>query len=348
MSTPRQRFIDCVRHVPGAAPVVSPFLPKPEILEKTLVALGEPVTHDPVDDEIRASAALGYEPMFMIDLLAPLYGPDIATQPLIEDEAGIYALIERLRHVGEREPEIRQYYRQWRERIGETGVIVNGHPQVGWLSARMTQENMFLLDHDFPAAYAAGAEAVVVANMQVNEIAMEEGIDFMSEGTFGLELISPKWYEKYDLTFIPRLSAHAHAHGGLFWYHNCGRTRELIERGYFNKLGCDVIETISPPPEGNNNLAESRRRLDPDICTKGNLSLPLLCNGSVEEVEAATRAMVQAVAGYSHIYSTADAVFAETPAENFITFIRTAKEEAERLEKKEREREKARPEAALG
>ena len=83
MSTPRQRFIDCVRHVPGAAPVVSPFLPKPEILEKTLVALGELVTHDPVDDEIRASAALGYEPMFRIDLLAPLDGPDMATQPRI-------------------------------------------------------------------------------------------------------------------------------------------------------------------------------------------------------------------------------------------------------------------------
>ncbi|MCC7360883.1 MAG: hypothetical protein IT317_15480 [Anaerolineales bacterium] len=194
MTTPRQRFIDCVRHAPGAAPVVSPFLPKPELLEKTLVALGEPVTHDPIDDEIRVSAALGYEPMFMIDLHAPLYGADVDAGPLIEDEAGIYALIERTRTVEAREPEIRRYYRQWRERIGEAGVIVNGHPQVGWLSARMTQENMFLLDHDFPATYAAAAEAIIVANMRVNEIAMEAGIDFMSEGTFGLELISPRWY----------------------------------------------------------------------------------------------------------------------------------------------------------
>lgn len=331
MPTPRQRFLDYVRRVPGAAPIVSPFLPKPELLEKTLRALGLPVSHDPVDDEIRLSAALDYEPMFMIDLHNPLYGPDMDAQPLATTEAGLYDLIARLQQVTARAPAIRQYYRQWRERIGEAGVIVNGHPQVGWLSGRISQEDMFYLEQDYPQAYAACAEAIIRATLQVNTIAMEEGIDFMSEGSYGLELISPKWYERYDLTYLPRMAAHTHAHGGLFWYHNCGRTRELIERGYFNRLGCDVIETISPPPEGNNDLADARRRLDPAICTKGNLSLIMLVQADAATIEAATRAMVRAVDGYAHIYSTADAVYGETPAENFITFIRTAREEALRL-----------------
>ncbi len=328
MNTPRQRFLDYVRRVPDAAPVVSPFLPKPELLEKTLRALHLPVSHDPVADEIRVARALDYEPMFMIDLHLPLYGADVDAQPLVTDEAGIHGLIARLRRVEERDPEIRQYYRQWRERIGEEGVIVNGHPQVGWLSGRISQEDMFYLPLDYPEAYAACVEAIIEGTMRVNEIAMQEGIDFMSEGSFGLELISPKWYERYDLAYLPRMAAHAHAHGGLFWYHNCGKTRELIERGYFNRLGADVIETVSPPPEGNNDLAEARRRLDPAICTKGNVSLILLVKGSVAEVEDATRQMVRAVDGYAHIHSTADAVYGETPVENFMAFLRTAREEA--------------------
>lgn len=331
MTTPRQRFVDYVRRVPGAAPIVSPFLPKPELLEKTLRALHLPVGQDPMDDEIRLSRALDYEPMFMIDLQGQLYGNDLAALPLVTTEAGLYDLAARLQRVAEREPAIRQFYRQWRERIGEDGVIVNGHPQVGWLSQRVSQENMFFLDLDYPQAYAACVEATISATLQVNEIAMQEGIDFMSEGTFGLELLSPKWYERYDLTYLPRMTAHTHAHGGLFWYHNCGRTRELIRRGYFNRLGADVIETISPPPEGNNDLAEARRMLAPEICTKGNLSLILLVKGSAEEIETATRTMVQAVEGYAHIYSTADAPYGETPAENFIAFVRTAREEALRL-----------------
>lgn len=331
MPTPRQRFLDYVRRVPGAAPVVSPFLPKPELLAKTLRTLGLPVTDDPVADEIRLSAALDYEPMFMIDLHAPLYGPDMDAQPLATTEAGIYELIARLQRVGEREPYIRQYYRQWRERIGEAGVIVNGHPQVGWLSGRISQEDMFYLELDYPEAYAACVQAIIAGTLQVNEIAMQEGIDFMSEGSYGLELISPKWYERYDLAYLPGMAAHTHAHGGLFWYHNCGRTRELIERGYFNHLGADVIETVSPPPEGNNDLAAARRLLDPAICTKGNLSLIMLVQADVATIEAATRSMVQAVAGYAHIYSTADAVYGETPAENFIAFLRTARDEALRL-----------------
>jgi hypothetical protein len=330
-SSARQRFVDYVRRVPGAAPIVSPFLPKPELLAKTLRHLGLPVSQDPVKDEIRLAQAVGYEPMFMIDLYEPLYGENAVERTLVSDAAGLQGLIAKLQRVGEREAAIRRYYREWRERIGDEGVIVNGHPQVGWLSQNITQADMFYLEVDYPEAYHACAQAIIEATMQVNTIAVQEGIDFMSEGSFGLELISPRWYERYDLSFLPLMTAATHAQGGLFWYHNCGRTRELIERGYFNRLGADVIETISPPPEGNNDLGEARRKLDPAICTKGNLSLILLVRGSVEEIQSATRQMVRAVQGYAHIHSTADAAYGETPAENFLAFIRTAREEAERL-----------------
>ncbi len=36
--------------------------------------------------------------------------------------------------------------------------------------------------------------------------------------------------------------------------------------------------------------------------------------------------MVSAVRGYAHIHSTADAVLTGTPPENFVAFVRTARE----------------------
>ena len=61
------------------------------------------------------------------------------------------------------------------------------------------------------------------------------------------------------------------------------------------------------------------------------LSLLLLRDGTVDQVVQATGEMVRTVRGYVHIHSTADAVFAETPVENFVAFLRAAREQAERL-----------------
>jgi len=88
----------------------------------------------------------------------------------------------------------------------------------------------------------------------------------------------------------------------------------------------DVIETIAPPPEGDNELAESRNCIDQTICTKGNLNLNLLRDGTPERITVETMNLISAVKGFKHIVSTADAVLAGTPPKNFICFIQTARE----------------------
>ncbi len=129
-----------------------------------------------------------------------------------------------------------------------------------------------------------------------------------------------------DLPYIQKFAAWTHERGGLFWYHNCGLTRQLIMDDTFNKLGADLIETIAPPPEGDNDLAESRSYVDPGICTKGNLNLGLLRDGSPEQIKEETQEMVDAVRGYPHIFSTADGVLHGTPPENYVAFIKALRE----------------------
>jgi len=366
MYSPRQRFLNYVRQVPSASPVVSPFLPKPELVNKTLRYLGLPVGQDYVENEIRLSRELDYEPMFMSscsELIFPwkedksrsndnwivstlstsegewvrqvsrrlgLFGDESGFP--VKTEADHQKLVMVCEQVEERESEIRRYFREFRERVGKDGVIVIGHPHVTWLAYQISQQNMVLHAIDYPGAFKRSMEAICKTSFFVFDIAMQEGIDFMSESSYGLEMISPEQFENQDLHYTRILADWTHERGGLFWYHNCGKTRDLIRSGQFDHLGADVIETIAPPPEGDNDLAESRRHLNSTICSKGNLSLGLLRDGTVEEVVQATKQMVQAVQGYTHIHSTADAVFAETPAENFVAFLRTAREEIERLD----------------
>ncbi len=358
--SPRRRFLDYVRRVPGARPVVSPFLPHAPVVQATLAHLGLPVTGDLIDDEVRLARVLDYEPMFMTachDLIFPwvedatasdareivmtmetpdgpwsrrvsrrlgVWGDDAGFPVKTEDDyARLVAVADA---VGEREEAIRAYFRAWRERVGEDGVIVIGHPHVTWMGYQVSQQNLIFHEHDYREAFRKGMDAIYRAACFVFEIAMAEGIDFMSESCSGLEMTSPADFDRLDLPYLEALSAFTHARGGLFWYHNCGLTRRLIATGRFDRFAPDVVETIAPPPEGDNDLAESRRALDPSICSKGNLSLLLLRDGTAEEVAEATRRMIAAVRGSTHIASTADAVLTGTPPENFVAFIRTARD----------------------
>jgi hypothetical protein len=359
-SSPRQCFLNYVRSIPGARPIVSPFLPHPEVVSATLRHLGLPTTDaDFVRNEIRLARALDYEPMFMTDCTSLIF-PWTLDESHSDDEWMVFRLrtpsrewvrrisrslgewgddsgfpikteedhrliLDACAMVGEREPVIRQYFREWRERVGEDGVIVIGHPQVSRLAFQISQANIIYHSRDYPELFDRSMEAIIQAALVVFEIAIQEGTDFMSESTFGLEMISPAFFADRDLPYLKLLSEWVHQQGGLFWYHNCGMTLEMIRSGKFNQFHPDVLETVAPPPEGDNDLAEARQYLAPEICSKGNLNLHILRDGSKDDVERETRKMVCAVKGYRHIHSTADAVLPGTPPENLIAFIRIAR-----------------------
>lgn len=239
-------------------------------------------------------------------------------------------LVSVCEEVGDRADAIRAYFRAWRNRVGDDGVIVIGHPHASWLGYQIAPSNIFYHWNDHRELYLRSMEAVAEASLFVMAIAMEEGIDFMSDSSYGLEMTSPELFRIMDLPMIQRFSRWTHEHDGLFWYHNCGFTSKFIGDGTFDTLGADLIETIAPPPEGDNDLAESRRRLDHRICSKGNLNLRLLRDGSPGEIRSETEKIFAAVGLYPHVISSADGVLHGTHPENYITFVRCARELTER------------------
>jgi hypothetical protein len=356
----RGRFLSYVRDPRSSPPVISPFLPHPDVIRDTLGSLGLPATGDPVADEIALARHLGYQPMFMTECAGLIFNWRIDDErstgdscvrviPTAKgdwirrsareevpwsDDAGLPVqtprdhemLVAVCEQVGEQEAAIREYFRRWRRRVGEEGVIVLGHPHPSWLGYQINPSNIFYHWNDSRDIFIRSMDAICEASLYVMSIASEEGIDFMSDSSYGLEMTSPALFAAMDLPYIRRFAAWTHDHGGLFWYHNCGFTRQLILEGVFNTLGADVIETIAPPPEGDNDLAESRRAIDRGICTKGNLNLRLLREGSPEEIASHVRSIADAVRGEAHVFSTADAVLEGTPAANFVAFIAAVRE----------------------
>jgi len=358
--SPRQRFLSYVKNPRESEPVVSPFLPHPSVIRDTLAFLHLPITEDPVGNEIRLSQELGYQPMFMTDCSGLIFNwstdesrstADIAfrtiTTPKGEwtwraprkdtpwsDEAACPVetihdhemLVSVCEQVGGLKREIRNYFRTWRQKVAEDGVIVLGHPHPSWLGYQINPTNIFYQWNDWQEVYVRSMDALYEASLFVMSVAIEEGIDFMSDSSYGLEMTSPELFARMDLPYIRSFADWTHRRSGLFWYHNCGFTSQFIRDGVFNTLGADVIETIAPPPEGDNDLAESRRYIDRRICTKGNLNLRLLRDGNPAEIAKEAQKIVSDVRGYTHIFSTADGVLEGTRPENFIMFVRATRE----------------------
>lgn len=360
ISSPRQRFLSYVHNHTNQRPIVSPFLPNAGVIKQTLKHLNLPVTKDDIDNEIRLAKALDYEPMFMAELTGLIFNwqvdesrsndkfevsviqtpkgkwvrrfprkevqwNDDALCP-VQTEQDHEFFIAVCEQVGERETEIREYYRQFRHRVDEGGVIVLGHPHPSWLGYQISPAMIFYHWNDFRETFIRSMDAMFEASLFVMNIAMEGGIDFMSDSSYGLEMTSPKLFAEMDLPYIQKFAQWTHERNGLFWYHNCGFTRKMIMDGTFNTMGADVIETIAPPPEGDNDLAESRKYIRPNICTKGNFNLHILRDGNPDIIADKTQKMVQSVRGWKHIFSTADGVLPGTPPENYIAFVKTARE----------------------
>ncbi len=353
----REQFLSYVRGETSQH-IVSPFLPDPDVIKNTLYFLGLETGDDFIKNEIKLAKALDYAPMFMTEFSSLVFPwkedkkksdsfykfctietshgewqhkfpkdeipwSDTADCP-VHSEKDHEKFVFICEHVHERETDIRRYFQNFRERVGEDGVIVAGHPHPSWLGYQINPQAIYLQWHDFPQTFKKSMDAFFHASKYVMSIAMEQGIDFMSDSSYGLEMTSPQLFYEMDLPYITEFSKYTHEHNSLFWYHNCGFTKKLIKDGTFNLMGADVIETIAPPPEGDNNLAESRQFIDSQICTKGNLNLDLLRGGTPDKIRSATKKMINDVAGWKHIISTADAVLPGTPPENFITFIKTA------------------------
>jgi uroporphyrinogen decarboxylase len=158
---------------------------------------------------------------------------------------------------------------------------------------------------------AAGADAVLVSSAYA-----------------GGGLISTRHYREFVLPFEARIVSgfKARCPGTPVYTHTCGRLGDRLE--LVAETGTDGIDTLDPPPLGDVELADAKRRVGGWLFLKGNVDpVGTVLLGTPEAVLADARRRIETAApGGGYVLSTACSVPPGAPPDN-IRALRTAVDE---------------------
>ena len=190
-----------------------------------------------------------------------------------------------------------------------------------------TVDNLVMLAMIHPEEFRKCCDHVRDVNLQICKSVFDAGTDFVFLGGPGSEMLSPQLYKEYLIPDSKIITDYVHSLGGLIYTHICSPVQPFLDMKLYNEMGLDLFETLSPPPVGNvKSLADARKILPANMCTRGNIGLDLLLNGNVAEVEQATIAVIEATRGYKHMIAASDYLFYDIPLENVKAIVNIAKQ----------------------
>ena len=210
--------------------------------------------------------------------------------------------------------------------VGDDGlVLVNGPgtPMLELIELFMGLEKFSFHLYDHPKELKSLMEVMFVKNMEAYEITVKspaEGI--MGQEDAGTSLVSPKIFGELAFPVLTKYVAIAHKYRKIFVIHSCGLLDGVIE--LLGKTGADAIDSLTPPPTGNIEVKEAKCRLGDRVCVIGGLDPTVLRFGSLDEIKVYTKNLLKEVKGGGNfIFSTGDALPADTPMENLKTITET-------------------------
>lgn len=155
------------------------------------------------------------------------------------------------------------------------------------------------------------------------------GTDFVFLGGPGSEMISPKYYEDFLVPYSKIVTEMAHQNNLLVYTHICSPIEPMLTMGYYNQMGIDLFETLSEAPVGNvKSIEDAFSKLDPKICTRGNIGLDKLLQCTSEQIKEMSFHILETAKkmGRKHILAASDYMFYDTPVENVQAMCEAVKE----------------------
>jgi uroporphyrinogen decarboxylase len=140
----------------------------------------------------------------------------------------------------------------------------------------------------------------------------------------GSTFISREQYVLYAAPSISRIASALRENGAFSYIHNCGFTSDRLELEA--DTGVDGIECMDPPPLGNVELSEAKRRVGHRIFLKGNLdSVNVLLRGTDREVrQEIVRQLEVGKVGGRYMLSSACSVAPEVAPERVKLMVELA------------------------
>jgi hypothetical protein len=142
----------------------------------------------------------------------------------------------------------------------------------------------------------------------------------------GSGFISPQNYRDFVMPYERRIAGAVRKLGIPAYIHTCGAVDDRLEM--MVEAGFSGIECLDPPPLGNVELADAKRRVGDKAFIKGNIDpVHVLLGGTVEKVrqDAESRLEVGKPGG-GYILSTACSIAPRTPRENIQVLAEVADE----------------------
>jgi hypothetical protein len=240
------------------------------------------------------------------------------TKYLITEESELEVLdyyLDRLLEVSDFTP-VTEHVRNCRKIVGEDEVF-----DVQWA---MQPYELFCFADTMNTAIFAMEQRDLFIKLMDKILAVDEKLiravaagnaDFIFLGGPGSEMISPKYYEDFLVPYSKTVTSAAHKEGLLIYSHICSPIEPMLTKGYYNQMGIDLFETLSPEPVGNiKSLEDAFSKLNPEICTRGNIGLDKLLLCSPNEIRDIAKTAEKC--GRKHILAASDYLFYDVPEEN--------------------------------
>ena len=216
-------------------------------------------------------------------------------------------------------------FADFKRRMGEQGLV--GAFACGTVAFGCEQDVYRYYDN--PAMHARWAEQRLEAAERRYRRVMDMDVrpDFICVGGSGtLVFQTVEMFRKVALPAVRRIIGLASADGMPTHLHSCGPQRELVKI-MAEETELTVIDPLEPPPMGDCDLGELKRRYGHKLVLKGNLhTTDVMLRGSAADVAAASRKAIDDAADRGRfILSTGDQCGRDTPDENLRAMIETAR-----------------------
>ena len=158
---------------------------------------------------------------------------------------------------------------------------------------------------DYPETVEECLDVIRERNMETLRISVRSSADvfnfFEDSSTTN---ISPAMFEEYTAPEINAWGKLIHQEGKLLMHHACGHLKGLLPK--IAETEIDILESISPPPTGNVDIAECAERLPGHIALIGGIEPTFFRNCSMDALEKRVIELLTAMKGKRYVLANSD------------------------------------------
>jgi len=222
-------------------------------------------------------------------------------------------------------------FKQMKKEMGDDGAvgICVGTPSLvalmGWFQGEIMAATYAYYDQD--DFFQELLDVNIRDSLRLTEIYLDLKPDFIMFGGSGTWLLNtPASFRELALPTLQKQTRMAKEAGVASFIHSCGKERGLVEI-CANETDLSCINPVEPPPTGDCDLAEIKKKFGNKLSFMGNINtVDLMKNGSPKDIEkACLKALEDAAYDGGFILSTADECVDETPYENIFKMVEVAR-----------------------